>query len=136
MANKKRGRAGGSAVNPPSGVPERPPWFASDEQYDAFLKIFAKDLGSPSITARSIDVEHLDEDDRRNLLSKYAIEPTLRVVSATYARLDAAALFSRDSDFEKRFVRSVDGGRGAKSRAAVGQGKQADALGSNEPTNT
>lgn len=108
MTDKKRGRAKGPAVNLPPGVPKRPPWFASDEQYEAFLKTFAKDLGPQSITATSIDVEHLGEDARRNLLGNYAVGPTLRLVSATYARLDAAALLSREGDFEKRFVRSVD----------------------------
>lgn len=108
MTDNKRKRATGSGANLPPGVPQRPPWFASDEQYEAFLKTYAKDLGPQCITATSIGVEHLDEVGRRNLLGNYAVGPTLRLVSATYARLDAAALLSREGDFEKRFVRSVN----------------------------
>jgi hypothetical protein len=96
--------------NLPPGVPKkRPPWFESDEQYEAFLNTVAADLGPQCITATSIGVEHLEEDDRRNLLSRCALQPTLQLVSATYARLDAAALFSRDAAFEKEFVWQVSG---------------------------
>ncbi len=96
-------------ANDTPGVPKRPPWFATDEQYEAFIKTFAKDLGPQCITATSIGVEHLEEDDRREFLTRFALEQTLQFVSNTYARLDAAALFSREGAFEKQFVRSAGG---------------------------
>jgi hypothetical protein len=103
----RRGVVGGGA---PPGVPRpRPPWFSSDEQYEEFLKRTAHDLGAQSITATSIDVEHLDEDHRKELLAACPLRPTVEFVCETFARLDDAALFSRDSAFEKQFVRGLTG---------------------------
>lgn len=120
----RRGPDGGQTGGLPPGVPKRPPWFTSDEQYKAFIETFAKDLGPQCITATSIGVEHLTEDDRRGLLSNCALHPTLQLVCATYARLDAAALFSRDGAFEKRFVRAVGGDLAEKVRQPLDQGSR------------
>jgi hypothetical protein len=58
-------------------VPKQaPPWFASQEQYEAFLKLIAMDLGAECISATSIDVEQLDEDRRKDFLGKYALRPS------------------------------------------------------------
>ena len=46
---------------------QAPPWLASQERYEAFLKLIAMDLGAERISATSIDVEHLDEDRRKDL---------------------------------------------------------------------
>ena len=41
----------------PAGVPrERPAWFDSDEQYEAFLKSTADELGPQCIRATSVGV--------------------------------------------------------------------------------
>jgi hypothetical protein len=61
----------------------RPPWFSSDEQYEEFIKRTAHDLGAQSITATSIDVEHLDEDHRKELLAGCP----LRLLSGSIPRL-------------------------------------------------
>src|SRR6476659_6775659 len=54
----------------PSGIPrQRPPWFSSDAQYEAFLQMTARDLGPQCITATSVNVEHLDEPRRKEVLS-------------------------------------------------------------------
>jgi hypothetical protein len=47
------------------------------ERYEAFLNTAAKDMGAQCITATSIDVEHLEEDARRDLLAKYVLRPSL-----------------------------------------------------------
>lgn len=61
----------------PAGIPEqRPPWFSSDAQHEAFLQLMARDLGPQCITAASIDVDHLDEQGRRELLAAHSLRPT------------------------------------------------------------
>src|SRR5688500_4537725 len=51
-----------SGAGVPAAIPrQRPPWFSSDAQYEAFLQMTARDLGPQCMTATSIDVEHLDE---------------------------------------------------------------------------
>jgi hypothetical protein len=107
----------------PPGIPrQRPPWFSSDAQYEAFLKMTAGDLGPQCITTTSIDVEHLGEPRRKELLSACALRPTLEFVCTTFARLDDAALFSRIGAFEKQFVRELTGNLATKVRAAVKSG--------------
>lgn len=107
----------------PAGIPEkRPPWFSSDAQYEAFLQLIARDLGPQCITAASIDVDHLDEQGRRELLAAHSLRPTLEFVCATFARLDDAALFSRIGTFEKQFIRGLSGDLAAKVRPAVSGG--------------
>jgi hypothetical protein len=73
---------GGLRLNPPK---KAPPWFASQEQCEAFLKLTAKDLGPTCLTATSIEVEHLDEEHRKEILSGHALVPTLRSICSTYA---------------------------------------------------
>jgi hypothetical protein len=109
---------------PPPGIPrERPPWFSSDEQYTAFLKMTARDLGPQCITATSIEVEHLDEPRRKELLSGCSLIPTLEFVCRTFARFDDATLFSRTGVFEKQFVRELTGNLAPKVRTAVNDGR-------------
>lgn len=68
----------------PGGPPQKaPPWFASQEQYEAFLELVAKDLGASSITAAGIELEHLDEGRRKEILRGYALRPSLRFVCST-----------------------------------------------------
>ncbi len=87
-----------------SGVPrQRPAWFSSDEQSEAFLKTTHHDLGPQCITATSIDLEHLDEQGRKELLADRASKPTLELVCRTFAQFDDAALNSRINSFEKKF---------------------------------
>jgi hypothetical protein len=106
------GVVGGGA---PASVPkQRPPWFSSDAQYEAFLQMTARDLGPQCITATSIDVEHLDEQARKQLLSGHALRPTMLFVCTIFASLDDAALFSRTGKFEKQFVRGLTGDLGTK----------------------
>jgi hypothetical protein len=108
---------------PPPGIPrKRPPWFSSDAQYEAFLKMTAHDLGPQCITSISIDVDHLDEPRRKKLLSARALRPTLEFVCTTFARLDDAALFSRIGAFEKQFVRGLTGDLAIKVRTPVKNG--------------
>jgi hypothetical protein len=113
-------------ANPAAGIPPKqaPPWFASQEQYEAFLKLTAMDLGAQCITATSVDVEHLDEDRRKDLLGKHALRPSLQVVCAAYARLDAEALYSRDAAFEKRFVANIGGDLAAKVKPPMSKGSR------------
>lgn len=107
----------------PPGIPrQRPPWFSSDVQYEAFLNMTARDLGPQCITATSIDVEHLDEPGRKALLSGCSLRPTLELVCATFARFDDAALRSRIGAFEKQFVRMLTGDLATKVRAPVEKG--------------
>ena len=107
----------------PAGIPrKRPAWFGSDEQYEAFQELMARDLGPQCITATSIDVEHLDEQRRRELLATRALRPTLEFVCKTFAQLDDAALFSRLGAFEKKFVRGLTGELAAKVTAEVDRG--------------
>jgi hypothetical protein len=103
---------------------KRPPWFESDEQYEAFLKTFAADLGPQCITATSIGVEHLDEDDRRELLSRSALKPTLLFVCGTYAQFDASALFSREGEFERQILRSVSADLAERVGQALEEGRR------------
>lgn len=94
----------------PAGVPrQRPSWFSTDEEYAAFLKLMARDLGSQCITATSIDIEHLDESRRKALLGEHGLRSTLEFVCGTFARFDGAALFSRVRTFEQKFVRGLTG---------------------------
>jgi hypothetical protein len=81
----------------------------TEEQYEAFVRNFSMDLGAQCITAWSVGAEHLDEDQRRDLLSSLALRPSLVLVCTIYARLDAAAQRSREGGVEKHFVRSVGG---------------------------
>ncbi len=108
----------------PAGIPQqRPPWFSSDEQYEAFLQTTAHDLGPQCITAISIDVEHLDEQRRNELLANHALRPTLEFVCTTIAQFDDAALFSRIDTFEKQFVRRLTGDLAARVSEAVKNGR-------------
>ncbi|WP_136245297.1 hypothetical protein [Mycobacterium intracellulare] len=112
-------------ATPPAGVPKQaPPWFASQEQYEAFLKLTAMDIGAQCITATSIDVEHLDEDRRKDVLSKYALRPSLEFVCSTYATLDTEALYSREAAFEKRFVANLGGDLAAKVKPPMSSGSR------------
>jgi hypothetical protein len=106
-------------------VPKQaPPWFPSQAAYEAFLKLVAMDLGPQSITATSIDVEHLDEDNRKDLLGKYALRTSLQFVCSTYARLDAEALYGRDAAFEKRFTANLGGDLAAKVKPPMSKGSR------------
>ena len=112
-------------ANPPAGIPKQaPPWFASQEQYEAFLKLTAMDLGAQCITATSIAVEHLDEDRRKDVLSKHALRPSLQFVCSTYASLDTEALYSREAAFEKRFVADLAGELAAKIKPPMSSGSR------------
>ncbi|OBL09764.1 hypothetical protein A5646_11155 [Mycobacterium sp. 1245499.0] len=107
------------------GIPkEAPPWFASQEQYESFLKLFAMDLGPQCITATSIGVEHFDEAGRKALLCGYGLRPTLNFVCSTYAALDTEALYSRESAFEKRFVGKLTGDLAVKVQEPLAQGSR------------
>jgi hypothetical protein len=107
----------------PAGVPrERPAWFDSDEQYEAFLKSTADEIGPQCITASSIDVEHLDEDARRALLGGYALRPTLEFVCRIFAQWDDAALSSRMGAFEKQLMRRLTGDLAVKVNPQVKRG--------------
>ncbi|WP_327114063.1 hypothetical protein OHB12_33360 [Nocardia sp. NBC_01730] len=110
----------------PLGIPgQRPPWFSSNKQYEAFLNTMAQDLGPQCITANSIDIEHLDEQRRKELLAGHALLPTLKFVCTTFAQFDDAAMFSRVGAFEKQFVRRLTGtlaaqvGNAVKNRSVV-----------------
>jgi hypothetical protein len=89
----------------------------------AFLKTTARDLGPQCITATSIDVEHLDESRRKELLSGCSLQPTLELVCGTFARFDDAALVSRIGAFEKHFVRALTGDLATKVRKPVNDGR-------------
>jgi hypothetical protein len=118
----RRGVVGGGA---PPGVPRpRPPWFSSDQQYEEFLNRTAHDLGAQSITATSIDVEHLDEDHRKELLAGCSLRPTVGFVCGTFGRLDDAALFSRDGAFEKQFLRGLTGDLGRRVQKPLANGSR------------
>lgn len=72
------GVVGGATL---AGVPrQRPSWFSSDAQYEAFQKLMAPDLGPQCITATSIDIEHLDESRRKALLREHGLRSTLDFV--------------------------------------------------------
>lgn len=107
------------------GIPKKaPPWFASQKQYEAYLKLFAMDLGPQCITATSIEVEHLDEARRKALLSRYGLRPSLKFVCSTYAALDTEALHSRESVFEKRFVGKLTGDLATKVKVSLTRGSR------------
>ena len=108
MGADGREQSAGGIPNVPPGAAKRPPWMTED-QYEAFIKNFAMDLGAQCITAWSIGVEHLDEDQRREVLSGVAIRPMLRQVCVLYASLDAAAQRAREGEGERSFVQSADG---------------------------
>jgi hypothetical protein len=103
---------------------QAPPWFASQEQYEAFLRLIAMDLGAQCITAWSIDVEHLDEGRRKDLLSGRAVRPSLQFICSTYAALDAEALYSRQPAFEKRFIANLGGELPEKLKGPMGKGNR------------
>ncbi len=109
---------------PPGAPKQRPPWFKSEEQYQAFLKTTAMDLGPQCITATSVDVEHLDEEQRKDVLAKHSLRPTLEFVCSTYAALDAEALYSREGAFEKRFLRELNGDLAEKVRQPLDKGSR------------
>lgn len=105
------------------GVPrQRPAWFSSDEQYEAFLNTTRRDLGPQCITAISIGIEHLDEQRRQELLADRALKLTLEFVCKTFAQFDDAALHSRINTFEKQFVRGLAGDLGVKVCESVKNG--------------
>ncbi|AFM18586.1 hypothetical protein Mycch_3861 [Mycolicibacterium chubuense NBB4] len=108
-----------------AAVPKQaPPWFASQEQYETFQKLFATDVGAQCITTTSIDVPHLDEDDRKQALSNRSLRSTLQLLCSTYARLDAAALFGREAAFEKKLVAPLQGDLANKVRGALAGGSR------------
>jgi hypothetical protein len=111
----------GQRLNPRK---KAPPWFASQEEYEAFLKLTAKDLGPTCINATSIDVEHLDQERRKEILSGYGMVPTLRSVCRTYAALDGAALYSDERAFESRFISQLGGDLADKLRGALSGGNR------------
>jgi hypothetical protein len=111
----------GPRLNPPR---KAPPWFASQKQYEDFLKLTARDLGPTCLTATSIEVEHLDEERRKEILSGYALIPTLRSICSTYAALDASALYSREPAFESQFVRKLSGDLADKVTDALRKGNR------------
>jgi hypothetical protein len=81
-----------------------------------------KDLGPSSITAAGIELEHLDEEGRKKILSGYALRPSLRFVCSTYAVLDKSALYSREPAFEKSFVGRLSGDLADKVTQALSKG--------------
>ena len=103
---------------------QAPPWFASQEQYETFLKLFAMDVGAQCITSTSIDIAHLEEGDRRQQLSNSSLRSTLQLLSSTYARLDHAALFGREAAFEKKFVAALHGDLAGKVKSALADGSR------------
>lgn len=106
-----------------AGIPrQRPAWFSSDEQYEAFLKSTADEFGPQCITATSISVEPLDEEDRKELLGGYVLRPTLEFICKIFAQWDDAALFSRISAFEKRLMRGLTGELAGKVKPQVQRG--------------
>ncbi|WP_174565357.1 hypothetical protein [Rhodococcoides yunnanense] len=113
----------GGGTGAPGGPPsERPAWFSSDRDYEAFLKTTKMDLGPQSITSTSIEVDHLDENDRRTLLGGYALQSTLEFVSRIFAQLDDAALNSRTNAWEKILVSMLTGEFSSKVVESVGKG--------------
>jgi hypothetical protein len=98
------------------------PWFSSDAQYEAFLQNTASELGPQCITATSIEVDHLDELHRKEMLSRHSLRPTLEYVCTTFARLDDAALFSRINAFEKQFTHGLTGELATKVRPPIKNG--------------
>lgn len=107
----------------PAGVPrERPAWFDSDEQYEAFLKSTADELGPQCITATSVGVDPLDESARKELLSGYVLPPTLEFICKVFAQWDDAALFSRIGAFERNLVRNLTGDLSVKVKPQVQRG--------------
>ena len=112
-------------ANPSAGIPKKaPPWFASQEQYETFLELMAIDLGAQSITATSINVEHLDDSRRKALLSGYALLPSLEFVCSIYAALDTEALYSREAAFEKRLIAHLDGDLAGTVKHPMGKGSR------------
>lgn len=103
-----------------AGIPrQRPAWFSSDEQYEAFLKSTADELGPQCITATSVKIEPLDENDRKELLGGYVLRPALEFICKIYAQWDDAALFSRIGAFEKRLMHGLAGDLAAKIKPQV-----------------
>lgn len=124
MAGAKRQQSSGQMPNLPPGVPKQPPPWMTEEQYAEFVKRFATDPGAQCITALSLGVEHLVEDQRRELLSGIAVGPMLRLVCALYAELDVAAERSRESEVERKFVRSARGELAQKIMSSLRAGNR------------
>lgn len=103
---------------------QAPPWFASQDEYEAFLKLFAVDRGAQCVTATSIEAPHLDEASRKEILGGCALRTTLEFVCSTYAGLDAAALFGRETAFEKRLLAGLHGDLADKVKAAMAEGSR------------
>lgn len=107
----------------PSAIPrQRPEWFSTDEQYESFLERTAHDLGPQCITAMSIDVEHLDEQHRKDVLSRHDLLSTLKLTCSIFAKFDDAALFSRIGAFEKKLIRRVTEELADKLRPPIDNG--------------
>lgn len=112
-------RAGGGVV-----PQQAPPWFASQEQYETFLRMFVMDLGALCVTATSIDVTHLDEENRKQLLGRCALRPTLQFLCSTYAGLDGAALYGRETSYEKTLVGPLKGKLADKVKPVMSGGSR------------
>lgn len=109
----------------PGGIPKQaPPWFPSQEQYESFLKLMKMDLGAECITATNLHVEYLDEERRKELLGRFALQPSLQFVCSTYAALDAAALQSRETAFERKFVGNLSGEFADKVKPSLAKGSR------------
>ena len=104
-----RQQSTGPSPSLPPGVPKQPPPWMTEEQYAEFIKRFATDLGAQCITALSLGVEQLVEDQRREVLSSIDVGSMLRLVCALYAELDVAAERSREGEVERKFVQSAKG---------------------------
>lgn len=72
----------------------------TEEQYEALMRNFSMDLGAMCITAPSTGVEHLEEHQRRDMLSSMALRPTLILVFTKNARLAAAAQRAREGEVD------------------------------------
>jgi hypothetical protein len=108
MGNGSGAESPGQAGNVQPGFPERPPWL-TEEQYEAFERNMSLDLGAHCMNAWSVGTDHLEADQRRELLSSFDLRSPLVLLCTMYARLDAAAQLSREGEVEKQFVRSVGG---------------------------
>ncbi len=108
----------------PAGIPKEPPPWMTEEQYEAFIKTFATDLGAQCITAWSIGADHLDENQRREMLSSLAVRPMLRQVCLLYASLDVAGQRSREGEVEQKFVQCASGELAQKVAKSVREGSR------------
>lgn len=120
---RRTGALEGSGRELPSGDSQhRPAWFSSDEQYESFLKMTEHDIGPQCITATSINVEHLNEQHRKQLLAAHALRPNLEYICTIFAQHDDAALSSRTGTFEKQLARRLTGDLAAKVSGALKRG--------------